>query len=56
MCGRIQPGHVIHKVNGVSLAGLEHKEVAKTIAAAFQLRNRDSLELLVSGPHDKSRI
>nr|XP_039270010.1 whirlin-like [Styela clava] len=54
MCGRLTIGQVIHQVNGMEMAGLEHSDVAKAIAIAFKTEGRDSLELLVSGPHENT--
>ncbi|XP_076823512.1 whirlin-like [Clavelina lepadiformis] len=51
MCGRIKLGHVIHEVNGKKLNGMNHKNVVRTIAIAFKEKNRDSIELILSGPY-----
>ena len=42
---------MIHEVNGKSLRDLDHHDAVRVIALAFKEENRDSIELVVSGPH-----
>ncbi|XP_064649030.1 whirlin-like isoform X3 [Lineus longissimus] len=46
--GGLKVGHVILEVDGQSLKGLEHKQVAQVIAKAFKKKDKDYMELLVA--------
>ncbi|XP_038854426.1 whirlin-like [Salvelinus namaycush] len=47
-CGQLKVGQVILEVNGVSLRGREHQDAACIIAEAFNSKERDHIDFLVT--------
>ncbi|XP_027890681.1 whirlin isoform X1 [Xiphophorus couchianus] len=47
-CGQLKVGQVILEVNGISLRGQEHEEIARIIAEAFKTKERDHIDFLVA--------
>ena len=49
--GGLRIGHVLLQVDGQSLEGLIHNDVAKTIATAFKDQSKHQMELIVMEPN-----
>jgi hypothetical protein len=52
----LEVGHVILKVNGRSMEGLQHQDCARTIAEAFKNKSLATIELLVRDGKKKIRV
>ena len=54
--GGLRIGHVILEVDSRPMAGLEHKEAARSIAEAFKRRDTAQMELLVTQLPTKLKV